>query len=148
MGNQATSLRPEVISDLETHTAFTADEIREYYRQFKKDAGYGRMSLTLGEYRYEQRAYLGCRLLGMSNGKHSHRIWWQNASWGLLRYRCKGQVPYHSKSRVPIPFQKSGTLPIRRGQLRFRCKSQIMIPLQRPTMLQMQRPTALQVQQQ
>jgi len=47
MGNQATALRPEVLSDLENSTAFSADEIREYYRTFIKDCPGGRMAMSL-----------------------------------------------------------------------------------------------------
>jgi len=47
MGNQATSLRPEVLTDLENTTAFTADEIREFYRTFIRDCPGGSMTMTL-----------------------------------------------------------------------------------------------------
>ncbi len=50
MGNQATALRPEVLSDLEDQTAFNSEEIREYYRQFMKDTSTGRMTLSLTEF--------------------------------------------------------------------------------------------------
>jgi len=46
MGNQALALRPEVLSDLENSTAFTADEIREYYRTFIKDCPSGSLTMT------------------------------------------------------------------------------------------------------
>jgi len=50
MGNQSTALRPEVLSDLENNTAFTADEIRDYYRTFVKDCPEGRMTMSLEEF--------------------------------------------------------------------------------------------------
>jgi Ca2+-binding EF-hand superfamily protein len=50
MGNQSTVLRPEVLSDLENNTAFTADEIREYYRTFLKDCPSGHMTMSLEEF--------------------------------------------------------------------------------------------------
>lgn len=50
MGNQSTVLRPEVLSDLENNTAFTADEIRDYYRTFLKDCPSGRMTMSLEEF--------------------------------------------------------------------------------------------------
>ena len=50
MGNQSAALRPEVLNDLENNTAFTADEIREYYRLFLKDCPSGKMSMSLEEF--------------------------------------------------------------------------------------------------
>lgn len=49
MGNQALALRPEVLADLEGSTAFTAEEIREYYRNFIKDCPSGRMTMSLDD---------------------------------------------------------------------------------------------------
>jgi len=51
MGNQATSLNPQVLDDLAENTNFTADEIREYYRKFMRDTGTGRMTLSEEEFR-------------------------------------------------------------------------------------------------
>ena len=56
MGNQATALRPEVLDDLAQTTTFSADEIRDYYRSFMKDAGHGRMTLSEEDFR---NAYAG-----------------------------------------------------------------------------------------
>ena len=47
MGNQALSLRPEVLNDLENSTAFSADEIREYYRTFLKECASGKMTMSV-----------------------------------------------------------------------------------------------------
>jgi len=49
MGNQALALRPEVLTDLESSTAFSADEIREYYRTFLKDCPGGSMNMSLDD---------------------------------------------------------------------------------------------------
>lgn len=46
MGNQAATLRPEVVADLKETTAFSADEIRTYYSAFMKECSDGRMTMT------------------------------------------------------------------------------------------------------
>ena len=51
MGNQATALRPDVISDLQESTAFTAEEIRQYYKTFKKEDSSGDMALSITEFK-------------------------------------------------------------------------------------------------
>ncbi|CAD5122264.1 DgyrCDS10709 [Dimorphilus gyrociliatus] len=51
MGNQASALRPEVLTDLEESTAFNADEIREYYRNFLKECPEGRMSMSRDQFK-------------------------------------------------------------------------------------------------
>ena len=45
MGNQSTALRPEVLSDLKESTAFSAEEIRAYYKEFLKECDAHRMTV-------------------------------------------------------------------------------------------------------
>ena len=50
MGNKAAShLRPEAVSDLENTTEFTAEEIRDFYRQFRSSTS-GQMDLSKEEF--------------------------------------------------------------------------------------------------
>lgn len=54
MGNNATSLRPEALSDLQDTTSLTAEEIHRYYKEFMKDCPSGRMTMSLEDF---QNAY-------------------------------------------------------------------------------------------
>ena len=55
MGARKSTLRPEVLKDLEGQTAFTHQEIRDLYRQFRHDCmkhGHGRkLTMTVEEFK-------------------------------------------------------------------------------------------------
>ncbi|ELU07447.1 hypothetical protein CAPTEDRAFT_226463 [Capitella teleta] len=50
MGNQATALRPEALTDLEDSTSLSAEEIRRFYKEFMKDCPSGRMTMSLDDF--------------------------------------------------------------------------------------------------
>ena len=51
MGNKAATLRPDVLGDLQDTTAFTAEEIRDYYKRFLKECHGGSMTLSLEDFK-------------------------------------------------------------------------------------------------
>ncbi|KAI0207100.1 Hippocalcin-like protein 1 [Lamellibrachia satsuma] len=51
MGAHTSALRPEVLSDLQDCTNFTADEIREYYKEFIKDCPHGHLTMTVEDFK-------------------------------------------------------------------------------------------------
>ena len=50
MGNQSTALRPEVLGDLQNSTAFSAEEIRLYYKRFMKGCDENRMTMDISQF--------------------------------------------------------------------------------------------------